>query len=71
MSESIPQKDKGENDQWLNAERLIQAVRGSRAARVLYELRPWLELPTDQIENGTAFSSAVPPSPSATCAECR
>lgn len=63
MKESIPQEVESDRDLVLDVERLIEAVRGSRAARVLYELRPWLVRSGDQIKDGTASSSAVPPNP--------
>ena len=45
MSDGIIQEVGAERDQVLDVERLIEAVRGSRAALVLYELRPWLPRP--------------------------
>lgn len=63
MSEGIIQEIDRECDQVLDVERLIEAVRGSRAARVLYELRPWLLRSGDQIEDGTASGCAIPPNP--------
>jgi hypothetical protein len=67
MRESILQKDQGEHGQVLDVARLIEAVRGSQAARVLYELRP-LFLSTGQNGDGTTSGAAVPPNPSVTCA---
>lgn len=40
MSAGIIQEIDRERDQELDVERLIEAVRGSRAARVLFEYRP-------------------------------
>lgn len=68
MNKSPYREIESDRDQVLNAERLIEAVRGSQAARVLYELRPWL-LTGDHIEDGTASGSSVPPNPSLTCTE--
>jgi hypothetical protein len=42
MKESIIQEIDTEHGQIVDVQRLIEAVRGSRTARVLYELRPWL-----------------------------
>jgi hypothetical protein len=42
MSESIIQKDQGEHGQVLDVARLVEAVRGSQAARILFEFRPSL-----------------------------
>jgi hypothetical protein len=58
MSESIPQKDKSEHDQWLDVERLIEAVRGSRAARVLFEYRPRCALLKAAASDADSGSSA-------------
>lgn len=41
MREPIIQTEE-ERGQVLDVERLIEAVRGSRAAQVLFQLRPWL-----------------------------
>lgn len=51
MSDGIIQEIDSERDDVLDVQRLIEAVRGSRAARVLYELRPWLPRP-DSIDDG-------------------
>nr|WP_281721449.1 hypothetical protein [Nitrosomonas nitrosa] len=41
MSDGINQEIGGARDQFIDVQRLIEAVRGSRAARVLYEFRHW------------------------------
>lgn len=48
MSDVIIQEIDAERDDVLDVQRLIESVRGSRAARVLFELRPWLSESGDQ-----------------------
>jgi hypothetical protein len=43
MSDGIVQEKEGDSDQLLDVQRLIEAVRGSQVARVLFEFRPWQE----------------------------
>jgi hypothetical protein len=56
MNAGIIQEIDREHDQVVDAERLIEAVRGSRAALVLYELRPWLPRP-DAIDDGDLLAT--------------
>jgi hypothetical protein len=60
MSASNIQKDENDYGQVLDVPRLIEAVRGSRAARVLFELRPWLPRSGDPtvVERASIFRAA-------------
>jgi hypothetical protein len=69
MSDGVVQEIAGERDDVLDVQRLIEAVRGSRAARVLYELRAWLPRSSQEREDGTASESAFPPNPRFTSGE--
>lgn len=60
MSDGIIQEIDTERDHVLDVQRLIEAVRGSRAARVLFEYRPCLARSTHQREYGTASDSCLP-----------
>lgn len=57
MSDRIIQEIDSERHQLLDVQRLIEAVRGSRAARVLFELRPWLSRSAEQNEDSSASGS--------------
>jgi hypothetical protein len=69
MNEGIIQEIDAERGQIVDVQRLVEAVRRSRAAQVLYELRSWLPRSIQGREDGTASSSAIPPNPSLTSTE--
>jgi hypothetical protein len=66
MSESTT-RDQNEWDQTLDVQRLINAVRGSRAAQVVFELRPWLLRSGDPTLKETASSFTGPPTDEFPC----
>jgi hypothetical protein len=62
MTEDIIHEIDRECDQILDVQRLLEAVRGSRAAQVLFELRPWLLRSGDPTVDEAASSFTAPPS---------
>lgn len=62
MSAGIIQEIDAERDDVLDVQRLIEAVRGSRAAQVLFELRPWLLRSGYPTVDAAASSFTAPPS---------